>query len=236
MSKTDIFGKKPRREIQLKSAGVDLTHHAVLAIRINADILSFLKMIYDETNYLFYICSDRNQSINDNLFSEFQSFIYNDKLLDQNIFFLQNTSFDSNKRILGYDDTALFQIKRPQQKRKNQISFLFREKEADFVNFTPKNYDSEEQDWCNFKADLAQKSVGIMGKIDYVFPIQKESYEIVKSLLQGLSKIQKLNYMLLEPAQISDAMSFFTYVDLMTGRINPTRLDMLSPQIEETQQ
>jgi len=222
MSKTDIFGKKPYREIRLKLAKVDLTYRYVLAIRTDADILVFPKMIYNETNYLFYISPKESQEENKDKLSDFQLFIHNDTVLAYTVFYLRNTNFDLNKRILGYDDSALFQIKRPPQKQKNQTTLIL-EKKADFMDFTSEDCGDEVQNWYDFKADLAQKSVDVMGKIDYIFPIQIETYEMLKPLLQQFSKMQELNYMLLEPKQINDAQSFFMHVDLITERINPVR-------------
>jgi hypothetical protein len=220
MSGTDIFGKKPYKEIQVKSVKPDLASRYVLAIRTNADILSFSKMIYTETNYLFYISPDRFQAEELDRLSEFQSFIYKDIVSDNKVFYLQNTGLGSDKQILGYGNNALFQIRRKKKKRKNQISLSFEEEAADAIDFMQETHGDGIQNWHDFKADLAQKSVDVMGKIDYIFPLQMETYEIVKPLLQHFSKMQEINYMLLEPKQINDAVSFFMYMDLMMERIN----------------
>ena len=220
MSKTDIFGKKPYREIQVKSAKPDLLHRYVLAVRTDADSLSFSKTIFTETNYLFYISQNRFHTEELNKFSEFQSFIHEDNISDNKIFYLQNVGFESGKHILGYEDNSLFQIKGKNKKRKNQLSLLLEEEDADLMDFIQENDIDEIQNWHNLKADLSKKSVNIMGKIDYVFPIRIETYEIVKPLLQHFPKMQAFNYMLLEPKQIHDAASFFMYMDLITEQIH----------------
>ena len=220
MSKTDIFGKKPYRETEVKSAKPDLAYRYVLAIRTNANMLSFSKMIYNATNYLFSISPDRFQAEDLDKFAAFQFSIHKDIISDHKVFYLQNTDSELNKQILGYKENALFQIKKQKQRPKNQISLLLEEKNDDLMKFMQEDYRDSIENWHDFKAEITKKSVDVMGKIDYLFPIQIETYEIVKPLLQHFPQMQEFNYMLLEPRQIEDAASFFMYMDLMTEQIN----------------
>jgi hypothetical protein len=223
MSKTDIFGKKPYKNTQVKSAKVDfLTYCYVLAVRTDADMLRFSKLILTETNYLFSISQARFQAEELDKFSSFQAFVHKDIISDNKVFYLQNTGFESNRTILGYKSDALFQIKRQKQrqKRKNQLSLLFEEEAADLMDFNQEADSNEIRDWYDFKDDLSKNSVDIMGKIDYLFPMQIERYEILKPLLQHLHKIKEINYMLLDPERIENAASFFKHIDLMTERVN----------------
>ena len=219
MSKTDIFGKKPYRNTQIKSSKPVLEHCYVLAIRTDADILRFSKMIFIETNYLFYISRDKFRMKGLDKQSKFQSFVHKDIISDNKVFYLQNTGYKSNKVILGYEDNALFQLRRQKQKQRNQLSLFF---EGEDVNLTEFNQtmDAEIQNWYDFKENLLKNSVDIMGKIDYLFPVRIETYEIVKPLLQYFPKMHEINYMLIEPERIENALSFFMYIDLMTERIN----------------
>ena len=218
MSKTDIFGKKPYRNIQIKAAKAMLDYCYVLAIRTDADIL-LSKAILMETNYLFYISKDKFQLNELDKSSAFQSFVHKDIISDNKVFYLQNTGFESNRRILGYGNTALFQLKRQKQKRRNQTALFFEEEEVDFMKQN-QELDAEIQNWHDLKENLRKNSVDIMEKIDYLFPVRIETYEIVKPLLQYLPKMNEINYMLLEPERIENAKTFFTHIDLMTERIN----------------
>ena len=141
--------------------------------------------------------------------------IHKDILSDNRVFYLQNTGFESDRTILGYGDNALIPIKRQKRKPKNQISLYFEEKETD----STEEENSEIQDWHDFKDNLYRNSVDILGKIDYLFPIQIETYEIVKPFLQHLPKMHEVNYMLLEPEQIKNAATFFKHINLMTEQI-----------------
>jgi len=226
MSKTDIFGKKPYREMAVKSAKPDLNYCCVLAIRSRADRVSFLKKIYDETGYFFSIFPDKFQAEEMDIFSKFQSFVHTDEILNCKVMFLQNTDAETNKQILGYDGNALFQIKKQKQKPQNQISLLL-EEQPDIMDFKQEEYGDEIQNWYDFKTNLAKNSVNIMGKIDYIFPLRIETYEIVQSLLQHLPKMQDFNYMLLEAKQIDDAISFFMYMDLMREQIEANTLQSI---------
>jgi len=215
MAKTDIFGKKPYKNTPIRSAKPIWDYCCVLALRTDADMLRFSKMIYTETNYLFYISQNRFRVEELDKSATFQAFIHKDILSDNKVFYLQNTGFESDRTLLGYGDNALFPIKRQKRKQKNQISLYFEEEEAD----STEEESGEIQDWHDFKADLYRNSVDIMSKIDYLFPIQIETYEIVKPFLQHLPKMHEVNYMLLEPERFENADTFFKYIDLMMEEI-----------------
>jgi len=220
MAKTDIFGKKPYKNMRVKSAKPSLGFCFVIAVRTDADMLSFYKMIYTKTHYHFYISQNRFQIEESDKFAEFQSFIHKDIISDNKVFYLQNTSFESDKHILGYDKNALFQLKQEKRKRRNQLSVYFEEETDSLTELKQENYSNEIQNWYDFKDDLAKNSVDIMGKIDYLFPIRIETYEIIKPMLQHFPKMKEINYMLIEPEKIKDAISLFWSIDLMTQRIN----------------
>ena len=218
MSKTDIFGKKPYKNIWVKPAKPTLKYCCVLAIRTDADVLNFSKMIYTQTNYLFSISKDKFHIEELDELSEFQLLIHEDVISDNKVFCLQNTGFQSDKFILGYADNALFQLKRQEKKKKkkNQLSLIFEEESK----FGQENNRNEIQNWYDFKKQLVKNSVDILEKINYLFPLRIETYEIVKPLLQYLPKMNEINYMLIEPGRINNAMSFFTYIDWVMERIN----------------
>ena len=213
MSKTDIFGKKPYRNLLIKAVKPELEHCYVLAVRTDANMLRFSKMILAETNYLFSISQEKFQL--DGL--KFQLFVHKDIISNHKVFYLQNTDLKSNKSILGYGTKALFQVKRQKQKRRNQTALFFEEEKVDLPEMN-----TERQNWHDLKDSLTQNSVDIMGKIDYFFPVRIETYEIVKPLLQHLPKMNEINYMLLDPQRIDNALSFFMHMDLMTEQINAT--------------
>ncbi|MCL2130981.1 MAG: hypothetical protein FWH36_00780 [Lentimicrobiaceae bacterium] len=219
MQKTDIFGKKPYRNVEVKQLKPFLEYCYVLAVRTDADMLSFSKIIYAATNYLFYISPLRFQFGKSDKSPKFQSFIYKDIVTNYKLFYLQNTDFQSNTTILGYGEDALFQLKQQVKKSKNQAT-LSLEDENDTTQSAQDENSEEVKDWKTLKANLTKNSVNIMGKIDYLFPIQIETYEILMPLLQHFPKMQRINYMLIEPKQINDAISFFTHIDLMEEQIN----------------
>ena len=211
LAKTDIFGIKPYKNVRVKSLKPNWGHCFIVAVRTDADILTFSKMLYTEANYLFYIAKERFQIKT----ADFQAFIYNDILSENKVFYLQNTGFESDKTILGYQTNALFPLKRQKRKRKNQLSFLFEKENADLSEPNC----NEMQNWHDFKADLAENSVDTMGKIDYLFPIQIATYEIIKPLLLHFPKMREMNYMLIEPERLSDAATFFMHVEQMSKGI-----------------
>lgn len=219
MQKTDIFGKKPYKNTPVKSVKPMLKYCYLLAIRTDADISNFFKLIYTQTNYLFYLSQERFQMEELDKSAAFQSFIHKDVISDYKVFYLQNTGFESDKCILGYGNNALFQLKKlkkRQRKQKSQISLYF-ERDAD----TDMEIESNEiKSWYNLKSDLTKHSMNIMDKINYLFPIRIETYEIIKPLLLHLPKIQSINYMLIEPEQINNAVPLFMHFDLITERIN----------------
>jgi hypothetical protein len=215
MAKTDIFGIKPYKNTWAKPPKPIWGYRYVLAIRTDADMLSFSKMIYTETNYLFYISQNRFQVEELDKTAAFQAFIHKDIISENKVFYLQNTGFESDRTILGYGGNALFPIKPQKRKQKNQITLSFEEEDADLAEL-----DGDEiRNWYDFKDDLAKKSVNILNKINYLFPVQIETYEIVKPLLQHLYKMHEINYMLLEPEQIENAASFFRHIHLMAEQV-----------------
>jgi len=163
VSKTDIFGKKPYKNTQIRSAKPILEHCYVLAIRTDADILSFSKLILIETNYLFYISQDKFRLKELDKLSKFQLFVHKDIISDNKVFYLQNADIKSNKTILGYGSNALFQLKRLKQKRRNQTALFFEDEDVGLMKSRQKA-DSEIQDWYDFKGNLTKNSVDIMGK------------------------------------------------------------------------
>jgi len=220
MAKTDIFGIKPYRNTQVKSAKLNLGHCFVVAVRTDAEVLAFSTMLYTEANYLFSISEKRFQVKELNELLEFQSGIYKDIVSDNKLFYIQNTDFKLNKNVLGYNSQSLFQIKKLRRRRKNQLSLFFEKEEKVDLNELKRQSVSEIQNWSDFKADLAGNAVDVMDKIDYLFPIQIETYEIIKPLLLLFPKMTDINYMLIEPERISDAISFFMYIDQMNESIH----------------
>lgn len=220
METTDIFGKKPYKNTHVKSAKPSLDYCYVLAMRSSADRLSFSKMIYTQTQYLFYISQERFQVKELDKQIEFQPFIHKDIISDNKVFYLQNESVDAKKLLLGINGDALFQLKQKKQKRKNQSSFFFEEETMDFDTLNQETDNSEIRQWLDLKKSLALNAVNIAGKIDYLFPLRIETYEIIKPLLEYLPKMSEISYMLIEPKEIENAISFFMYIDLMMERIH----------------
>ena len=223
---TDIFGKKLNKNTKMKSAKQNLSYRYLLGVRTPADVLTFSKMIYTETNYLFYISPDRFRMEDLDKSAEFQVFIHKDVISENKVFYLQNIAFEKDKTVLGCGENALFQLKqqkqpkRKKQKKINQISMSFNLEDEDFTASNQEYGNEEIRIWHECKSGLAENSAELMGKIDYLFPIQIETYEILKPLLQHFHKIQEIKYILIEPKQIKDAELFFMYINFLSEQIN----------------
>jgi hypothetical protein len=194
----------------------------VLAVRTEGDLLRFSKMIYTETNYLFYITPTRFRVEELDEQAAFQACIHKDILSDNKVFYLQNTDFNSDKTILGDGNRSLFQLMPHKMKIKKQSSFFIEQEECTIdCTEIKQDEDSEEiRNWKILKSDLIRNSVDITGKIDYLFPVRIETYEIIRHLLLHFPKMHKINYMLIKPEQIENASAFFRYMDLMTEEIS----------------
>ena len=211
---TDIFGKKLNKNTKMKSAKQNLSYRYLLGVRTPADVLTFSKMIYTETNYLFYISPNRFRVEDLDKYAEFQVFIHKDIISENRVFYLQNVAFERDVNILGCGENALFRLN-------NQLSMSFEDNENEVITELDHECGNDEiRIWQECKSGLAKNSVELMGKIDYLFPIQIETYEILKPLLQHFHKMQEINYMLIEPEQINDAELFFMYINFLSEQIN----------------
>ena len=203
MEKRDIFGKKQYKELLIQPAKINLSHYCFIAIRTELEqSLNFFTSIYQNTNYLFQLSkSVFDIDVDDNCFS-FRSFEFKDTVSEHSAFCLVNKSVRKKQYLFGKDDKRSCYIL-PKQKTKNQISFSFQQENE------PTEKSIDENDWDLFKRNIQDTSVNLMDKIDYIFPVEIRTYEILKPLFLNLPNIPFLNHQFIDPKNIRDMDTFF---------------------------
>ena len=203
MEKRDIFGKKLYKELSIKPIRRDLSHYCFVAVRTTFEPLDFFSGIYQHSNYLFQLSEPCLEVVQGITRFSFQLFEYQDDndFSKYNVFCIVNKSVKDKQNLVGKNKNSCYLL--PQNRDKNQISLFFEEEEA-----TKKN--KEEADWDLFKNTMQNSSVNLMNKIDYIFPVDIQTYEILKPLFFRLSDMPFLNHQFIDSKQIKDINSFLS--------------------------
>jgi hypothetical protein len=186
----------------LKPFRWNLPHHCFIAVRTNSEPLDFFANIYRYSDYLFQLSEQTLNVGEEPLCFSFQSFEHKDILSEHTAFCIVNKSMEKPQYLLGIDKNACYFL--PQKRTKNQISFSFEHN----VEETEKG--REEDDWEFFKKNMQDTSVNLMGKIDYLFPVEIQTYEILKSLFLKFSDLNFLNHQFINSKHIKDIGSFLS--------------------------
>jgi hypothetical protein len=206
MEKRDITGKKYYKELSIRPVKQNMEFYCFIAIRTKLEPLEFFADIYQRTNYLFQLSASMLEIVKTDYFS-FRSFEYQDTLSDHVPHCLVNKSTHHEQYLLGYEENkSCFVIQQKQRKRKNnQLSLPFEDDEESVDNDIDKN------DWDVFKSNMEKHSINLAGKIDYLFPVEIHTYEILQPLFLYLYKIDSLSYTLINAKDIIDIDVFFSY-------------------------
>jgi len=132
----------------------------------------------------------------------FQSFEIQDTLSEHTAFCLVNKSIDKEQYLFGKNKNACYILH--QKRTENQISLFF-ENEEDKAE-----QNIEEDGWNAFKNSMENTSVNLMGKIDYLFLVEIQTYEILKPLFLKFPDISFLNHQIINPKNINEIDSFLS--------------------------
>jgi len=211
MEKRDISGRKYYKKLNIKPIRRNLSHYCLIAVRTTLDPLDFFAGIYQHSDYLFQLSEQTLDMEENTVCFSFQSFEYQDDLSEHSAFCIVNKSTDNEHYLLGKNKNACYIL--PQKRDKNQISFPF-ENEAESAE-----KGMEEDDWNAFKTNMQNSSVNLMGKIDYLFPVDIQTYEILKPLFLTFSDIHFLNHQYINDKQVKNIDSFFSQYYVYIGEL-----------------
>jgi len=209
MEKRDLFGKKQYKELSIKPIKRNMSHYCFIAIRTAFYPLDFFAGIYQHSNYLFQLSKHHLEIVQDSICTSFQTFEYQDDFSKYSVFCLVNKSINKEQYLVGKNKNSCYILS--QTRGKNQLSFSFDEQEET----SPK--DREEIDWELFKTNMQHTSVNLMNKIDYLFPVDVQTYEILKPLFFKFQNMDFLHYQFIDSKQIKDISSllsvFYAYTE-----------------------
>ena len=209
MEKRDIFGKKQYKELLVRPFRRNLSHYCFIAVRTNLDPLDFFSAIYQHTDFLFQLSKQNLDRVVNSVCFSFQSFEYQDTLSEHRAFCFVNKSVNKEQYLFGKNKNACYFL--PQNKTENQISFSFIHEEE------PVQKSREEDRWEDFKTHMQLSSVNLMGKMDYIFPVEIQTYEILKPLYSQFPNLFFLNHQFVDAKNIKDIDAFFSlyeeYID-----------------------
>jgi len=202
MEKRDISGKKQYKELLIKPFRRDLSRCCFIAVRTTLDPLDFFAGIFRYSNYLFQLSKQTFDIVQNSICFSFQSFEIQDISPENTAFCLVNKSINKEQYLLGKNKNACYLL--PKKRSDNQISLSF-ENEIDKTE-----QGGEENDWNAFKNSMENTSVDLMGKIDYIFPVEIQTYEILEPLFLKFPDIEFLNHQNISPKSISEIDLFLS--------------------------
>jgi hypothetical protein len=209
MERRDITGKKYYKELSIKPIKQNIAHHCFIGIRTKLEPLDFFSSIFLQTNYLFQLSKSSLEMLVKNDRFSFCLFEYQDTLSEHIVFCIVNKSMCQEQYLFGKEEkNACFVLHRKYWKRmNNQLSLSFEEdKEEDKIE---EEIDKEQKEWDLFKTTMKKNSVNSAGNIDYLFPVEIRTYEILKPLFMYLSNMMFCNYTLINPRDITNIDFFF---------------------------
>jgi hypothetical protein len=203
MEKRDITGKKYYKELSIKPAKQNMAHHCFIAVRTELEPLEFFADIFQQTNYLFQLSRSALEVVSKTDYFSFRSFEFQDTLSDNLSFCIVNKSIHNEQYLFGRDEkNACFVLPQKYWKqKKNQLVLPFDDIGEDL--------EEEKNDWDLFKNDMERSSINLMGNIDYLFPVEIHTYEILKPLFLYFPKMKSLHYTLINSKDVIDIDSFF---------------------------
>ena len=80
------------------------------------------------------------------------------------------------------------------------------------------NYD-EQKNWAAFKETMQKKSMDLMGEIDFLFPVNIQTHEILKPLFLEFLNMDTIHYRLILPREIEGVDALITQWDYFGERL-----------------
>ena len=205
MPQRDITGKEFYKEIAFHSIKRNADYYCFIALRTKLSLLDFFVDIFKNTDYLFELSENSLQIVLDSQNSVFKVFQYQDPFSEQFSICFINKDSNRNKYLLGENtENVCFTLSK--NKNRNQLSFLFEEEEEPQEE---QNYD-EQKNWTSFKETMQKKSVDLMGKIDFLFPVNIQTYEVLKPLFLEFTTMDNIHYRLILPLEIEGVNALIT--------------------------
>ena len=202
MEKRDISGKKQYKEFLIKPFRKNLSHYCFIAVRTTSDPLDFFTDIFQYSHCLFQLSEHPLEVVKNSISYSFQSFEIQDTLSEHIAFCLVNKSIEKGQYLLGKHKNSCYLLH--QKRENNQVSLFFDHEEK-------KTEQGREEDaWNAFKTDMENTSVDLMGKIDYFFLVEIQTYEILKPLFLKFPDMSFLNHQVINPKDINEIDSFLS--------------------------
>ena len=206
MPQRDITGKEFYKEIAFRSIKRNADYYCFIALRTKLSLLDFFVDIFKKTDYLFKLSENSLQIVLDSQNFVFKVFQYQDPFSEQFSICFINKDSNRNKYLLGENsENAYFTLSK--SKNRNQLSFLFEDEDEEVQE--EQNYD-EQKNWTSFKEIMQKKSVDLMGEIDFLFPLNIQTYEILKPLFLEFTNMDNIHYRLILPSEIEGVDALIT--------------------------
>lgn len=216
MSKRDITGKEPYKEIVFRSIKRNSNNYCFIALRKKMSLLDFFVDIFKQSNYLFELSEHSLEIVLDSQNFVFKVFQYEDSDAKQFALCFINKEISKMQYLLGENiENVCFKLSK--SKNRNQLSFSFDDEEQEEQNME-EQYE-EQKDWASFKEAMRKKSVDLMGDIDFLFPINMQTYEILKPLFLEFANMENIHYRLIFPHEIDGVDALITQLDYFQERL-----------------
>ena len=205
MPKRDITGKEFYKDITLRSKKRETDNYCFIGVRTTFDMLGFFLEIYNNTDYLFELSEFSLDVVIDSENFVFKSFLFKDSLSPHFALCFVNMDFNKNHYLLGGNHkNSCFLLKK--SAKRNQLSFSFEEEGV------PSAID-EEKNWTQFKENMSDMTVDLMGEINFLFPVKIQTYEILKPLFLEFANMEQIIHRLILPHEIEGVDALRTQLD-----------------------
>ena len=216
MKKSDISGKKLYKELLIRPFKRNFSHCCFVAVRTTLEPLDFFAGIYQYSNHLFQLSEQTMDLVMNSIHFSFQSFEIQDILSENKAYCIVNKSIEKEQYLFGKNKNSCYFLS--QKPTGNQILLAFENEEK-------KNEQcGEEDDWKNFKNNMELTSVNLMDKIDYLFPLEIQTYEILKPLFLRFFDIPFLDHQIINSKNVNEIELFFS---LYEGHIDKLKKNNL---------
>jgi len=207
MPRRDFTGKEFYKNIALHSKLND-NHYCFIGIRTMLDSLDFFVKIFKDTNYLFELSGEPLEIPHHSEKFFFQSFLFHDTLSEHFIPCLVNKDTSDNQYLLGENKKNTCYVLN-KSKKKNQLLLSFEDEDEGHEGQEEEQENNEEitdelKVWMSFKETMSETSTNLMGRIDFLFPVKVQTYEILKPLFLKFSSLHYINYRLVFPREIKE--------------------------------
>ncbi|MDR0367749.1 MAG: hypothetical protein LBH82_01240 [Bacteroidales bacterium] len=209
MSQRDITGKELYKEITFRPIKHTFEHYCFLAVQTKLGLLDFFVELFKQTNYLFELSAFSMDIVLDSQHFVFKVFQYQDPASEQFSVCLVNKDHHKENYLLS-ENTANACFVLSKNIDRSQLSFAFGDEEPQ----EEQPYD-EQKIWSSFKKTMQQKSTGLTREPDFLFPINIQTYDILKPLFLEFANMENIRYRLILPHEIEQVDVFIIRWDYL---------------------